>query len=279
MSDLPSPGDLLRAYGKPAKKSLGQNFLTDVPLLDKIIKVAGVGPESRVLEIGPGPGGLTVRLLASGAEVLALEKDPACVQHLQAHLGAHPRFRVVEADALGEGLAAAVGDPPRVVVGNLPYHVATPILFALLGLEVMPRRLCLMFQKEVADRIVVTGRDRNASALGVGVAMTHRAQRLMVLPPGAFTPAPKVHSAVLLLEARESPLATRTELPVVRRIVQAAFGQRRKTLRNALKSMSADVDAWLERAKVDPRVRPEDLDAGDYVQLARSMASHEGVSV
>jgi 16S rRNA (adenine1518-N6/adenine1519-N6)-dimethyltransferase len=188
--------------GKRAKKSLGQNFLTHPAILEKIVSHAGFNGESpaRALEIGPGPGGLTTALLAAGADVLAIEMDRDVVEHLERNLVPGRTLQVLQGDALRLDLDELLGDPPRVVVANLPYHVATEILFRFVDSPRRPKRMVLMFQREVADRIVAAGATREFGALSVAVQLRYRAKIAMTLPPGAFTPAPKVRSAVVVLD-------------------------------------------------------------------------------
>lgn len=268
---VPTPGELLRAYGRPAKKALGQNFLTHPDILDRIVAAAGVDASSRVLEIGPGPGGLTTRLLATGADVIAVEPDRDAVEHLHAALAPGRSLSVIQGDALRVPVADLLGDPPRVVVANLPYHVATEILFRLIEADPAPQTLALMFQREVAERIVNPGRDRDFSVLSVAVQLRYAARIAMQLPPGAFTPAPKVRSAVVRLDRLATPRGTDAEIAMALQLARAAFGQRRKQVQNTLAGFAGDVPRWLSSCRVPPSARPEELSTADFIVLARAL--------
>ncbi len=266
---IPSPAELVRAYGRPAKKRLGQNFLTDPGILDRVVRCAGIGEGDRVLEIGPGPGGLTGRLLAAGADVLCLEADAELVEHLERHLGAFERFAVVRGDGTGPDLDRALGDPPRLVVANLPYNVATPILLRLVDLPEPPARMALMFQREVADRIVSPGASRDFGPLSVAVSLRFTASVAMKLSPGAVVPRPKVSSAVVLFERLQSPLADADVRAEARRLARMAFNQRRKMLRRSLASAGPALSEILAQAAVPPDARPEQLRTDDFVRMGR----------
>lgn len=271
MNELPQPDALITAYGRPAKKKFGQNFLRDVDLLDAVVDAAEVGPGDRVVEIGPGPGGLTTRLLAAGAEVTALEADPDLVDHLERRLVPHsPRLHVVHGDALGEALEAALGSPPAKVVANLPYHVATPILFRLVDADVPPARMSLMFQMEVAERIVAAGATRAFGSLALGCQVRFAVSVALRLPPEAFHPAPKVHSAVVRFVRRDVPLATPEVEACMRGLARIAFQQRRKMLRATLGKQVASFDQLIEAAGVAPTARPEALTVEQFVKMAEA---------
>lgn len=271
-TEWPSPGALIKAYGRPAKKQFGQNFLRDVALLDRVVAAAGVAEGQRVVEIGPGPGGLTVRLLASGALVTAIEADAELAEHLDRELASRTeRLRVVRGDALGDALDEALGTPPATVVANLPYHVATPILFRLVERPAPPERMALMFQREVADRIVAPGATRSFGPLAIGTQVRFDVRIALTLPPGAFTPAPKVHSAVVAFTRRAEPLAAPETEKVVRELTRLAFQQRRKMLRSSVGKRLAEFDEMVERTGVDPTARPEALDVPTFVSMARAV--------
>jgi 16S rRNA (adenine1518-N6/adenine1519-N6)-dimethyltransferase len=271
MNELPQPDALITAYGRPAKKKFGQNFLRDVDLLDAVVDAAEVGPGDRVVEIGPGPGGLTTRLLAAGAEVTALEADPDLVDHLERRLVPHSsRLHVVHGDALGDALEAALGSPPAKVVANLPYHVATPILFRLVDAAVPPARMSLMFQMEVAERIVAAGATRAFGSLALGCQVRFAVSVALRLPPEAFHPAPKVHSAVVRFVRRDVPLATPEVEACMRGLARIAFQQRRKMLRATLGKQVASFDQLIEAAGVAPTARPEALTVEQFVKMAEA---------
>ena len=270
---LPGPGELIRLYGQRARKAFGQNFLSDVHILDRIVGLAELAPGDRVIEIGPGPGGLTTRLLAAGAQVRAVELDRDVVEHLERTFGAHERFSVVQGDALQAPLPEWVAEGWDTVVANLPYHVATPILFRLLDAPSYPRRMALMFQMEVAERLVAAAGTREFSLLGLGAQIRYRTRLAMRLKPGAFTPPPKVRSGVVLFERRDTPLVDAATEAVVRQLGKAAFQQRRKTLRNSLRSLTADPDALLSRVGLSATARPESIAWQDWFDLATALTS------
>ena len=268
-SELPGPVDLLRAWGRPARKRFGQNFLTDPGVLDRIVRAAGVRPEERVLEIGPGPGGLTTRLLAAGADVVAIEADPDLAAHLPTVFPAGAPLHVLAGDALGPVLDEGLEEPARTVVANLPYNVATEILFRLVQRDDPPPRMALMFQREVATRIVSRGAERTFGLLAIGTQIRYRVELAMTLKPGAFTPAPKVHSAVVRFERRPDPLCDPTIEDAVRRVARMAFGARRKMLRRSLLGLDQDPIPLLDAAGIPPTARPEALDLDAFVRLGR----------
>jgi 16S rRNA (adenine1518-N6/adenine1519-N6)-dimethyltransferase len=269
-SSWPAPGDLLRRSGLQARKSYGQNFLTDRTILDRIAGAAGLSTGDRVLEIGPGPGGLTTCLLARGLDVLALELDPRMVEHLADAFGSDAPLEVRLADAAGADLDVALVDHrPAAVVGNLPYHVATAILFRLLEQpEGPPSRMVFMFQWEVAQRLVSHGGDRVCGVPTVAVGLQCSTRLLMRLPPGAFIPPPRVDSAVVVLDRRPEPLGTPGQRQAAMVLARAAFGQRRKMMRASLQGICESPAALLERAGFAPTVRPEELVLEDWVRLA-----------
>jgi 16S rRNA (adenine1518-N6/adenine1519-N6)-dimethyltransferase len=267
-TDLPSPGDLLRRFGVSAKKGLGQHFLTDPHILGRIATAAGAADGDLVLEIGPGPGGLTRTLLARGCRVVAVELDVRAVAHLRTALPS-PRLTVVEGDALALDLAELLPGP-AVATGNLPYNIATEIFFKLEAIPTISR-MALMFQREVADRFVAGVGDKPYGPLALLSALRWRRSLAVKLPPGAFIPRPKVHSAVVLFERLPQPAVPAALEPAVRRLVRLAFQQRRKTLRNALAAAVRPED--FERTGLDPGLRPERLTLADFVRLARERES------
>ena len=247
-----------------------RNFLLDPGIAGRIAEAGGDLTTVTVFEIGPGPGGLTRALLATGARrVVAIERDPRCVAALAELAAAYPdRLVVHEADALAIE-EAALADPPRRIVANLPYNVATPLLFKWLGRLKLFQSLTLMFQKEVAARIAAEPRSRSYGRLAVMVQWQCDAERLFDLPPGAFTPAPKVHSTLIRLTPRPKPLAP-ADGAALERVVATAFNQRRKMLRSALKPLGIDVEALLAEAGISPRARAEELDVAAFCALARA---------
>ena len=278
MADIQTPHDLIRAYQHQNKKRFGQHFLSDPSILESIVEAAGIEEGDRVLEIGPGCGTLTWALLKAGARVRAIEIDTQAAAFVREQLGggAEGELTVVQGDALARDLSEELGEEgPWRCVANLPYNVATPILFALTEHRARFACLVLMFQREVAQRMVATPAQR--ADYGVLALMTRlyyaEARIETVLPPGAFYPPPKVHSALVVLE----PLPqTRLPDPEQRarfeRIVKAGFGQRRKTLPNGLKSAGYDkarAREAMEQLGLDPRARAETLDFETFAELAR----------
>ncbi len=277
---LPPLRDVVEACGIEPSRALGQNFLFDLNLTGRIARAAGPLAGVPVVEVGPGPGGLTRALLAEGAEVVAVERDRRCLPALAAIAERHPgRLTVIEGDAL-EVLPA--GLPPRPdgrpwrIVANLPYNVATPLLTGWLEAEPWPPwfdRLTLMFQREVAERIVATPRERaDYGRLGVLCGWRTAARILFDVAPSNFVPPPKVVSSVVELVPRAAPLPC--SAVALSRVAAAAFGQRRKMLRQSLKGLSAqtgpvDVPALLERAGIDGTARAETLEIADFAALAR----------
>jgi len=266
---LPSPSELLRAYARPAKKRYGQNFLTDPRLLDKIVALATTEPGQEILEIGPGPGGLTSRLLSAGARVRAIEMDPDAVAFLRGTLALDWSLDVIEGDALSGVLEEELDRRPHAVIGNLPYHVATEILFRMVDHVCAPRRMVLMFQREVAERIVAPGASRTFGLLALGTQLRYRTRIALQVAPGSFLPPPKVRSSVVVLEEIDPPIASDEERAAVRMLGRSAFGQRRKQIRNALGRVDGDTEQLLERAEIEPSRRAEELCVEDFLRLAR----------
>jgi 16S rRNA (adenine1518-N6/adenine1519-N6)-dimethyltransferase len=278
---LPPLREVVAALGLEPRKSLGQNFLFDLNLTRRIARAAGPLSGIVVVEVGPGPGGLTRALLAEGAQkVIAIERDERCLAALGEIARHWPgRLEIVAGDALeiraSELVARSDGAPVR-VCANLPYNVATPLLTGWLEAEPWPPffdKLTLMFQREVALRIVATPAQRaDYGRLGVLAGWRTRARLLFDVPASAFTPQPKVTSSVVELVPREAPEPC--EGAILSAATQAAFGQRRKMLRQSLKSFAAsrglDLAALLEAATIDPTRRAEEIDIAGFAALARA---------
>ncbi len=270
---LPPLRSVIERYGLNAKKSLGQNFLLDLNLTRKIARLAGNLNERTVVEIGPGPGGLTRALLIEGAKrVVAIERDDRCLPAL-AEISAHfpGRLDVHAADALDIDWTKLVdGTGPVSIVANLPYGVASLLLVNWLETEPWPPwydRMVLMFQREVAERIVAAPRSKAYGRLSVIAQWRTDAKIVMNLPPEAFTPPPKVASAIVefLPKAQpEPPCRVRT----LARVTAAAFGQRRKMLRSSLKQLTAFPELLLNRAGLAPEQRAEELSVSEFARLA-----------
>jgi 16S rRNA (adenine1518-N6/adenine1519-N6)-dimethyltransferase len=278
---LPPLREVVERWDLSARRSLGQNFLFDLNLTGKIARAAGPLAGIAVVEVGPGPGGLTRALLSEGAaKVIAIERDERALPALEEIAARWPgRLDVLAADALDVTpeilLAKADGRPIR-IVANLPYNIGTPLLAGWLTTESWPpfyERLTLMFQREVAERIVATPADRaNYGRLGVLAGWRTEARILFDVPPSAFTPQPKVTSSVVELIPRAAPEAA--NVATLAAITQAAFGQRRKMLRQSLKSFAAprrlDPAALLAAAGLMPTMRAEEVPVSGFVALARS---------
>jgi 16S rRNA (adenine1518-N6/adenine1519-N6)-dimethyltransferase len=280
---LPRLRDVVLAHGLNARKALGQNFLFDLNLTRKIARAAGPLVGVVVIEVGPGPGGLTRALLSEGAEkVIAIERDGRALGAL-AEIAVHwpGRLEIIEGDALRiavEMLIAKAGARPIRIVANLPYNVGTALLTGWLEAEPWPPfydRLTLMFQREVARRIVATPAERaDYGRLAVLAGWRTRARILFDVPPAAFVPAPKVTSSVVELIPRASPAPC--EAGMLSALTQAAFGQRRKMLRQSLKSFAAargvDPVELITTAGLEPTMRAEEVDVAGFVTLARAAA-------
>ncbi|MBS0408327.1 MAG: 16S rRNA (adenine(1518)-N(6)/adenine(1519)-N(6))-dimethyltransferase RsmA [Proteobacteria bacterium] len=265
---LPPLRDVLAGAGLSADKRFGQHFLLDLNVTRKIARLAGVGEGQAVIEVGPGPGGLTRALLETGARVVAVEKDPRFIPILHdLAAAAEGRLTVVEADALEVDEAALAGGPAA-IVANLPYNVGTPLLVKWLTGPFTPVSMTLMFQKEVADRIAAPVGGRDYGRLGVLAQALCRAETVMDLPARAFTPPPKVASAVVRL----TPLAERPPAALVetlQKVTAAAFGQRRKMLRSSLKALGGE--ALCQAAGIDPNARAETVPVSGFLALAQAL--------
>ena len=275
LDDLPPLARVIAAHGLSARKSLGQNFLLDLNLTSKIARQAGDLSGCDVLEIGPGPGGLTRGLLMEGARhVLAIEKDARCLPALQEIAEAAPgRLTVLNADALGFDPLGHLAAPIR-IVANLPYNVGTELLIRWLTPPDWPpfwQSLTLMFQREVAERIVARPGAKAYGRLALLAQWRCDARIVMHLPPEAFTPPPKVSSAVVHLSALPAPRYP-ADARVLERVVAQAFNQRRKMLRAALKGVAPDIEDRLIAAGIKPTDRAETVDLERFCALARGVA-------
>lgn len=272
---LPPLRDVIETHGLVAKKSLGQNFLLDLNLTSKIARQAGDLTQSDVLEVGPGPGGLTRGLLAEGArKVLAVEKDSRAMGPLSEISAAYPgRLEVINADALEIDPLERLTPPVR-VVANLPYNVGTELLVRWLTPPSWPpywASLTLMFQKEVAERIVAEPGSKKYGRLAILSQWRTRPRIVMELPPEAFSPPPKIHSAVVHLKALPAP-RFEADPKVLERIVAAGFNQRRKMLRASLKGVSPEIEDRLVAAGIKPTDRAEQVPIEGWCALAREIA-------
>jgi 16S rRNA (adenine1518-N6/adenine1519-N6)-dimethyltransferase len=275
LDDLPPLRAVIAEHGLAASKALGQNFILDLNLTARIARAGGPLAGADVLEIGPGPGGLTRALLAEGAgRVIAIERDRRCLPALAEIAARYPgRLTVHEGDALAIDHPALGLSPGARVIANLPYNIATPLIIGWIKSAAWPpwfASLTLMVQKEVADRLTADERTpADYGRLSVLTGWRMQAKTLFTVPPSAFTPAPKVMSAVVLLTPRPEPLPC--DVGRLERVTAAAFGQRRKMLRQSLKSLG-DAEALLEAAGIAPDLRPERLPIAGFVALANALA-------
>ncbi|HEY7900259.1 MAG TPA: 16S rRNA (adenine(1518)-N(6)/adenine(1519)-N(6))-dimethyltransferase RsmA [Caulobacteraceae bacterium] len=270
LTDLPPLGEALKAAGLQADKSFGQHFLLDLNLCRKIVRIAEVANGETVLEIGPGPGGLTRTLLAAGARVVAIEQDRRFAALLEPLAeAAEGRLKIVYADALTADEAALAGAYAS-IVANLPYNVGTPLLIKWLTGVWRPARLTLMYQLEVASRIVAAPGSADYGRLAVIVQALAEARIALKLPARAFTPPPKVDSAVVRIDPRADPPADAL-IEVLQRVTAAAFGQRRKMLRSSLKPLGGA--ALCEAVGIAPDRRAETLSVDAFLALAAHVAS------
>ena len=273
LDDLPPLREVIRAHGLSAQKRLGQNFLLDLNLTGKIARAAGPLDGVTVIEIGPGPGGLTRSLLGAGAaHVVAIERDGRCISILN-DISTHApgRLTVIEADALAADLSQHAQGPTR-IVANLPYNIATPLLIGWLSTDTWPPffdKLVLMFQLEVAERITAVVGTKAYGRLSILAQWRTVPRILFKVPPSAFTPAPLVTSAMVELVPRETPYPCRRE--TLERLTAAAFGQRRKMLRSSLKSLGAVALDALAALGIDTSRRAETLSVEEFCTIARAM--------
>ncbi len=276
IDDLPPLREVIAEHGLTAKKQLGQNFLLDLNITMKIARAAGDLTNTTVLEIGPGPGGLTRALLASGArKVVAIERDERCVPALQQIADkSEGRLEIVIADALAVDhfklLREAGANGPIHIAANLPYNIATPLFTRWIGGQQWPpfwRGMTLMFQKEVAQRITAKPGERPWGRLGVLTNWRCQSDIAFDLNPQAFTPPPKVTSSVVLVEPKTTPLPAHVEK--LEQVTQASFGQRRKMLRQSLKTLGGQ--RLLEEVGIDGTARAEELSTEEFVALANAI--------
>ena len=277
IDDLPPLREVIKRHGLTPKKSLGQNFLLDLNLTARIARAAGPLDGATVIEIGPGPGGLTRALLAQGAKrVIAVERDQRAIAALEEIAARYPaRLTIVAGDALTFDARAHLDGARAQVVANLPYNIATPLLIGWLTAEPWPPwydSLTLMFQREVAERIVAAPASKNYGRLAVLANWRCETKLMFDVAPTAFVPQPKVTSAVVRLVPRAAPL--NCDARALQRVTEAAFGQRRKMLRQSLKSLGGDAGARLAAAGIEPTARAEEISVEGFVKLARALHSH-----
>jgi 16S rRNA (adenine1518-N6/adenine1519-N6)-dimethyltransferase len=274
IDDLPPLRDVIARHGLSARKALGQNFLLDLNLTSRIARGAGPLEGRHVIEIGPGPGGLTRAILAAGAEhVTAIEMDERCLPAIAEIALRYPgRLTAVRGDALKTDMRALNGGRPSRIIANLPYNVASPLIIRWLQEEPWPpwfASITVMVQREFAERLVATPAERkDYGRLSVLTALRAEARILFNVPPSAFVPQPKVMSTVVELLPRQD--APRFPMPVLERLTQAAFGQRRKMLRQSLKLLG-DVAELLGECGIAPEKRAEEISPEGYLALVRAL--------
>ena len=271
---LPPLREVMAAHGLTAKKSLGQNFLFDLNLTRRIARAAGPLEDSTIYEVGPGPGGLTRALLIEGAsKVIAVERDERCLPALEEIATSWPgHLVVIQADALELDESKLFGNEPVRIAANLPYNVGTALLVKWLTPLSWPpfwQSLTLMFQREVAERIVARPDTEHYGRLSVLAQWRTRGKILFDVSRQAFTPPPKITSSIVRIEPLERPIAP-CELHDLEKVTEAAFGQRRKMLRQSLKQLVPDAEALLNAAGVNPTARPEQLSVAEFASLARA---------
>jgi 16S rRNA (adenine1518-N6/adenine1519-N6)-dimethyltransferase len=271
---LPPLREVIERHGLMAKKSLGQNFLFDLNLTRRIARAAAPLEGSTIVEVGPGPGGLTRALLMEGAEqVIAIERDARAISALREVAIAYPeKLKVIEGDALTIDWSQLVKGPAK-VVANLPYNIATPLLTGWLTQGPWPpwfQSLTLMFQKEVALRIAAKPGTGDYGRLSVLCQYLCETRKLFDVNRSAFTPPPKVTSSIVQLTPRDNP-SPHCPIPVLERVTQAAFGQRRKMLRASLKTLVPDPEPLLTQLGIDPELRAEQLTVAEFARLAAAV--------
>jgi 16S rRNA (adenine1518-N6/adenine1519-N6)-dimethyltransferase len=268
---LPPLREVIARHGLAARHRLGQHFLLDLNLTGRIARAAGDLAAGTTIEIGPGPGGLTRALLAHGAtKVIAVERDERCLPALADIAAVYPgRLEVIAGDALKID-TGRLGTAPRRIVANLPYNVATPLLFAWLASAERFERMILMFQREVAARLIAAPRSKDYGRLTVATQWRCQVRRLFDIPPRAFTPPPKVTSSLVELTPRSAPLAP-ADPALLERVAAAAFGQRRKMLRQSLRRLTADPSGLLAVAGIAETKRAEELSVIEFAALAEAL--------
>lgn len=262
---------ILKAFGLHTSKKLGQNFLIDAAIVRGIVAAAHIEAGDRVLEIGPGIGTLTQGLAEAGAEVCAVELDKKLPAVLRETLKAYPSVRIVPGDILKVNIPEIMGEQPFKVVANLPYYITTPILMALLEQRLPITEMVTMVQREVAERMTAAPGSKAYGALSVAIQYFTEPKIVLDVPPKSFLPPPEVMSVVIACRVREQPAVAVKDERLFFRVVRAAFGQRRKTLMNALRGggfLREQVRDALERSGIDPTRRGETLSLLEFARLA-----------
>ena len=275
---IPSPGEVLRRHGLAPRKSWGQNFLHAREIHEQIVQASAAAEGRTVIEIGAGLGTLTAHLLATGADVEAIERDRDLCTVLRAEFPNEPRLHLHEADAVRfdyAGLAAeviAAGRPRPAIVGNLPYQLTGALLFALLEHDAVTGPWVVMVQREVADRLCAEPGSRTYGGVTAALSRVRRISRVCSVSRGCFLPPPRVDSAVVRLDPRPAPLGEVADPHAYLALVRTCFQRRRKTLANALAGVATKEQAqrWIAAAKLDPNIRPERLGPESFAALQRA---------
>ena len=275
IDDLPPLREVIAKYGLSARKSLGQNFLLDLNLTSSIARLAGDLTQYDILEVGPGPGGLTRSLLALGARrVVVIEKDTRCLRVLEEIAEIYPtRLMIVHANALDIDLKDYL-HPPAKIIANLPFSIATELLIKWLTTEQWPpiwKSMTLMFQREVAERVVARPNTKTYGRLSILSQWRTEARLVKVLPPEVFTPKPQVSGAIVTFEALLQDFFP-ADLHILQQVVSHAFGQRRKMLRTTLKRYNPDIETMLASIGINPTTRAENVSVEKYCELARKIS-------
>lgn len=269
---IPKPG----SGGHRARKRFGQNFLEDPYIIQQIISTINPQADDRVVEIGPGLGALTQPIIDQVAEMAVIELDRDLIPHLKIAFATRPHFHIFEGDALRFDFTQAhrqLGQHPLRIIGNLPYNISTPLMFRLAEFREMIADMHFMLQKEVVDRLAAGPGDNNYGRLGIMMQYYFEVEACFVVPPEAFNPRPKVDSAIVRLRPHTAPPVAVDDLKQLNRVVTQAFSQRRKTLRNALKSLASD--SVLEAAGIAPDGRAETIELAAYARLANILSQQE----
>ncbi|MCK4946196.1 MAG: 16S rRNA (adenine(1518)-N(6)/adenine(1519)-N(6))-dimethyltransferase RsmA [Alphaproteobacteria bacterium] len=269
-SPLPPLREIIGRYKLAAKKSLGQNFLLDLNLTAKIAHAAGDLTDKNVIEIGPGPGGLTRALLETEAKhIYAVERDDRCLLALQEIVAAYPDRLTIEAGDAIKLDVTSLCPAPRVLIANLPYNIATPLLIGWLKKITEFDSLTLMFQREVADRLTAKPRTKEYGRLSIIAQWLAIVEKKFDIPPSAFTPQPKVTSTVVHIVPRQNR-KDNVEFALMEKVTASAFGQRRKMLRQSLKKLGTDTEKLLAAADLAPTARAEEIDSAGFIRLAEA---------
>ncbi len=271
---------ILKAFNLHASHRLGQNFLISPGVVSSVVEAAEIEPGDRVLEIGPGIGTLTQGLLEAGAIVTAVELDKKLPAVLAETLKGYEHLSVVQGDILKTDISALMGDGPFKVAANLPYYITTPIMLSLLEQKLPITKIVTMVQKEVAGRMIAKPGGKDYGALSVAVQYHTEPEIVLDVPPSCFLPAPEVDSAVIVCTVRSKPAVAVKDERMFFRVVKAAFGQRRKTISNALKPIGVPkdrIDSALASANIDASRRGETLSLGEFAALANAFSEQDQV--